>query len=198
MDINIGIFGDSITWGANDAERGGWAERLKTHYFNTNDEVMVYNCGIPGDTTARLLKRFQAEARARKVDVIIFAIGINSARYTDTPDHFEITPAMFQNDLEELVKQANEFTQKIFFVGFTRLDEAKTMPIPWRPHLYYTNANIERYDQILREFCEQSGFPYISMQDAADPGLMEDGLHPDSSGHEAMFIKVRDVLAKHV
>jgi lysophospholipase L1-like esterase len=54
----ICVFGDSITWGAYDPERGGWVNRLRNDL--EKKEIESYNLGISGDTTADLLKRFNS------------------------------------------------------------------------------------------------------------------------------------------
>lgn len=41
----ICIFGDSITWGTSDSEKGGWVERLKV-YFGEKYDIDVYNLGV--------------------------------------------------------------------------------------------------------------------------------------------------------
>ena len=63
MEKIINIFGDSIAWGAYD-EMGGWANRLK-QYFSEDKEnyIEVYNLGVSGDNSEKLLKRFFVEKR---------------------------------------------------------------------------------------------------------------------------------------
>lgn len=65
----ICIFGDSITWGASDSEKGGWVERLKI-YFGEKYDINVYNLGISGDATEDLLVRIEKELRSRKSNIL--------------------------------------------------------------------------------------------------------------------------------
>ncbi len=47
--MHICIFGDSITWGACDYEKGGWVERLKIYFLEHTDNIEVYNLGVSDD-----------------------------------------------------------------------------------------------------------------------------------------------------
>ena len=47
--MTICVFGDSITWGASDYEKGGWVERLKTYLMKNKNDVDVYNLGVSGE-----------------------------------------------------------------------------------------------------------------------------------------------------
>jgi lysophospholipase L1-like esterase len=87
MEKTICLFGDSITWGAWDPERGGWGARLRSYFETNNIEVNVYNCGVSGNNTDDLLQRFKVEATARKPNIIIFAIGINDSQYVNSKDN---------------------------------------------------------------------------------------------------------------
>ncbi|MBU6500990.1 MAG: hypothetical protein KGJ89_02590 [Patescibacteria group bacterium] len=109
--MNICIFGDSITWGASDTEKGGWVERLKT-YFGNKYEAIIYNLGIPGDTTIDLLKRVESECKSRKPDLIIFSIGINDLWRDDR------TPIKkFAENIARLHRIAKKIHQKRDFYG---------------------------------------------------------------------------------
>lgn len=61
LERNICVFGDSIVWGAWDKEKAGQVNRLAIYYQNSNDENIVYNLGIPSETTTDLLKRIKNE-----------------------------------------------------------------------------------------------------------------------------------------
>jgi len=193
MEKTVCIFGDSIAWGAWDPERGGWAFRLRS-YFETNDfEIELYNCGVSGDNTNKLLKRFDTEAAARKPDIIIFAIGINDSQYIHSKENPRISIEEFQSNLQELINHAKKFAKQIIFAGLTKVDESKTMPIPWDSAKYYDNENIKNYNEKIKEICNKNNLKFIEMLDLLDNNQdLEDGLHPNSQGHEKMFLKIRD------
>lgn len=192
--MNICIFGDSITWGANDSERGGWAERLKQHFIEQGGEHEVYNLGMTGETAATLLKHFDAEAAVREPDVLIFAIGINDAQYINEPSNRVTSVDDFLHHLDLLNAKAQRHTPYIMFLGMTHVDEAKTLPISWAPDRNYTNERIAEYDEALKKWCDEVKVKYVSMADVVTKEQVEDGVHPNAAGHEAMCTRVREAL----
>lgn len=195
MEKVINIFGSSITWGAFD-ERGGWADRLKNYLMlkGREDFSEVYNLGISGDSTDGLMRRFAIENEVRKPDMIIIDIGTNDSSYLNSKSENYVPLERFENNLIELIRQAQKITQEIVFVGLTAVEEAKTTPVPWATDISYTNENIAIYDAKIKEICEKNNLLFIEMQDLLRNEDLEDGLHPNSKGHEKMFLRVKDFL----
>jgi lysophospholipase L1-like esterase len=188
------IFGDSIAFGYNDTEKGGWVQRLR-NFFETNDyDISLYNCSVSGDTTEDVLKRFKVESQARDAEMIIFAIGINDSRYINSKDNPAVPADQFQKNLQELINQAKKFTKKIIFLGLTNIVESKVMPIPWQPDEYYDQENVKIYNQHLKTICEKNNLPFLDMLDLLDDLELDDGLHPEPSGHEKIYLKVKDYI----
>lgn len=199
MEKNICIFGDSIAWGAFDTEKGGWVNRLKIFLEKKFKSVAVYNLGISGDITDDVLERFESESRAREANILVFAIGINDSRYIKSKDNPRISSEKFKNSLKDLIAKSRAFTDKIVFIGFTDIDESKTMPIPWRPNTYYDKENVSLYDQALKSVCKEEKAFYIGMTGALDIiNDLTDGLHPNSKGHEKMFLQIKDFLVEKI
>ncbi len=188
--MNICIFGDSITWGACDNEQSGWVARLRSSLANSHDETRVYNLGISGEVASELLARFEHEAKAREVDVIVFAIGINDAQFIHSTNSLRTDPGDFAMTVKHLYLAAKKLTNKIWFIGLTRVDETKTSPTPWNTNKSFLNRNIETLDSILQSFCTENNVSYLKMSDAVDKKDLADGLHPNAAGHEKMFKKV--------
>ena len=191
----ICIWGDSITWGAFDKEKQGWVNRLR-HYLENNlkDYFEVYNLGISGDNSAKLIKRFEVECAARDPDIIIFAIGINDSQYINDKNNARVILQDYEENLQTLINLAKKFSSKIAFIGLTRVVETKVMPIPWGPDKFYDNEKIKSYDNKLKEVASKNNLPYIHMFDLLEDDELGDGLHPDSTGHEKMFQKIRPFL----
>ncbi len=199
METTILIFGDSITLGAFDYECGGWTIRLKKYFKNHE----IYNLGVSGDTTNDLLKRFKLEVKTRKPRsnrplVIIFAIGVNDSYYINSENNPGTTLKKFEKNLVELLNQAKNFTEKIIFVGPTKADESKTLPIPWAKNIYYTNENIIKYDSVIEKFCRENKVHFINTLDLLNKDKdLEDGLHPNSKGHQKIFKRVKEFLVSN-
>ncbi|MCK4745124.1 hypothetical protein KAS41_03605 [Candidatus Parcubacteria bacterium] len=197
MSKRICVFGDSISQGYNDYRGGGWINRLKKYFDLSNYDISVFNLGVSGDNTFDLLKRFNIEAKARNPELIIFAIGINDSQYINSKNNPSVLLSDFNKNLLKLKNLSKKFTNKIIFIGLTKVDELKVMPIPWSITKYYDNKNIKKYDLIIKNFCEKNNLPFIEMFDLLKNEDLEDGLHPNSEGHKKMFIRVRDFLIKN-
>ncbi|MDP2641526.1 MAG: GDSL-type esterase/lipase family protein [Candidatus Yanofskybacteria bacterium] len=189
--MNILIFGDSIAWGAYDPEQGGWATRLRNYFEAQDKDIDVYNLGVSGNTIADLLSRIEVEAKAREPNLIIFAIGINDAQFIHSTNGLRVSLDEFQQNLAKLLSLANNFTEKIVFVGLTAVDESKTTPCPWKPDKSYFNENIKRLDNAIEKFCESNKLKFISMDSVVGNDDLIDGLHPNTKGHAKIFNRMR-------
>ena len=190
---SICIFGDSTTWGAFDIEKGGWVQRLRTFIELSMEELTeIYNCGVSGDNTENLLMRFNNEAKSRKADKIIFAIGINDSSYIDSKNHLMVPIKKFRENLELLIKQARGFTNDITFVGLTPVDDSKTKP--WIENIFYNNENILKYNAIIESVAKENKLEFISVYNLLTKDDLYDGLHPNSSGHQKIFETIKNKL----
>ena len=196
MEQAICIFGDSITWGAVDPENGGWVAQLR-RYFETNDDydIAVYNQGVSGDNTDDLLARFKVECTAREPQIIIFAIGINDSQYIKTKDNPRVSLEKFQNNLVELINQAKNFSDKIAFIGLTKVEDEKLMPIPWSTEeKFYDNDNVAKYNAVIEKVSSENNLPFLNLLDLLELSDLDDGLHPNFNGHKKMFLKIKEFL----
>lgn len=194
MEKNICIFGASTTWGAWDHEHGGWVNRLRLFIDSQGTDVFVYNLGVSGDNTFDLLDRFDIEAEARQPNLLIFSIGDNDT-ITHGNGEFYVQLSQYEQNIRELIKKSKTFTDIIIFVGVKKvLDESKTTPVSWDDDVHYINKNIEIYNSKLRTVCEGEEVLFLEILDLMAPGDIEDGLHPNSQGHEKIFQVVRDFL----
>lgn len=198
MEKIINIFGDSIVWGGGDYEMGGWANRLK-NYLNSKaeDYFEVYNLGVDGDNSDQLLKRFSSENIARNPNTIIIAIGMNDSSYINSKDNPYVSLEKFENNLLELIKQAKKITEEIIFIGLTKVNETKLRPVPWDINRYFDEENVALYNAKIKEICEKNGLLFIEMLDLLTDDDLEEGLHPNSKGHEKMFLRIKDFLIEN-
>jgi lysophospholipase L1-like esterase len=183
----ICIFGASITWGAFDKKCGGWADRLKTYFWQKKDwDTDVYNYGISGDKLSDVLKRFDFEASIRPPRTVILFVGINDSPHAKNPKGTPITE--FKEDYNKLLEKAKKFTEKIIIVGLTNVDEEIE-------EKGYKNEEIKKYDRAVREIAEERKLSFVDcfgILTKAD--LSVDGLHPDADGHKKIFEKVKEAL----
>lgn len=203
--MTIICFGDSITYGNWDP-KGGWVGRLREYLdskslaaYKGEDlystyYTLTYNLGIPGDTSSGLLERFETELIPRfnpdEEIIILIAIGINDSRFYKSANEYETELGVFQQNIWDLWEIAKKYTSDVAFVGLTPVDEERTDPLFWETDAIYKNEYIEKYDSVIKEFCESRQTPFIdifnNLKDMDIKSLMEDGIHPNQKGYEVM------------
>ncbi len=105
---SICVFGDSTAWGAWDLEKGGWVNRLWFYVAKRTGKeyVEIYNQSISGGTTNTILARFEAEAKIRNADALIFQTGGNDASYEHTAGNYAVSTEKFKKNFEEIILKA--------------------------------------------------------------------------------------------
>ena len=191
---NVCVFGDSIVWGAFDKEHLGWCNRILKFLMRVyGDECIVYNLGIPADTTSGLLKRIDNECKYRNPDTIIISIGINDAIYLNKEKRIQTQENEFSNNINELINRCRNYTDNILFLGLTRVDEDYTNPVSWDDNQSYLNKNIKMYDEIIKNVCLENNVEYLSVYNLLeDEDFNIDGIHPNERGHEEIFDEIKN------
>lgn len=198
-DICITIFGDSITYGAWDKEKGGWANRLRLMLENNTDNFYhIFNLGIPGETSSGLNAQFNYEYGYRFHpgfnNILIFAIGINDS-LVGFGNH-NVPPETFKANIVSLIEKGKKYTNNIAFVGLTRVDGDI---IPQEPHPLmstFINTDIDIYDKALEDICKSHSVEYIPVHSIVNTTELSDGLHPDSIGHQKLADKIYETIVK--
>ncbi|WKZ26558.1 MAG: GDSL-type esterase/lipase family protein [Candidatus Paceibacterota bacterium] len=194
---SICIFGDSTAWGAWDMKKGGWANRLWLYAGKKTDgECEIYNLSISGGTTETILERFESEAKIREADALIFQSGGNDSYLKGKNGPNQIPVDQFRKNLQEIIRKAKNITPNIIFIGFKNVDETKTMPVSWKD-IYYVNAEIKKYDEIMKDVCKENNIPYLDIFGLLKNEDFEDGLHPNTLGHKKIFEKVKNFLEEN-
>ena len=210
--MDICVFGASNAYGAFDREESGWVGRLRKYAEGTvaqiTDTALVYNCGVSGDTTKDLLKRFEVEYTARIKDLnrrgqkcaIIFEIGKNDCA-VDKRKEVGVPLKTFGSNLKKLMKLARRFTSKIVFMTITPVDERYSAPWIGDRNLSYKNENVKRYNPVLRTLCSGLGVPladtFWAFSELDCKPLLEDGVHLNSRGHQKLFEIIKPILIKN-
>jgi lysophospholipase L1-like esterase len=191
------VFGDSFAVGACDYKKGGWADRLKKHFLKTNDEIVVYNLGIHGDTTKELLGRFN-EIKTRNPDIIIFQVGINDSSARNNGKDLRTTLEQFEKNITKLINLSKKLKVKqIIFLGIGRVIDSLVQPYLYSPNkTYFSNARIEKYDSLLQKLCNKNKVTYLGTATLLDKKeLMDDGLHPGPKYHKRIYRAIKSILS---
>jgi lysophospholipase L1-like esterase len=199
--MRVLVFGDSIVYGR-DAVSCGWAQRLLGDDIEQMLEAgagqgAVFNLGVYGNTTKDVIKRFEAETKARKgtdPDIaFVFSVGLNDAKVVD--DKPVSTPERFATDLQALVKLARKYSDKMLFVGLTPVEiESPYVRGSW------TVARICEFEDVLRTFAKKEAIPLVALLEEfgallEEEELLTDGFHPNDDGHLFIYDQVKPVLA---
>ena len=178
-------------------EKGGWVNRLWLYFAEkTDDHCEVHNLSISGGTTETILERFEQEAKSRKADGLIFQSGGNDSYLIGKVGQNKILLDKFRKNLEEIIKRAKSVAPNIIFIGFKNVDETKTMPVSWKD-IYYINAEIKKYNEVMKTVCQENNIPYLDIFGLLNNEDLDDGVHPNSIGHQKIFVKVKDFLEKN-
>ena len=194
---NILIFGDSITRGAFDLEKHGWASRLSMFCWKNNfQKTGVYYRGpdidifaIDGDRTVEVVKKFdfQIENYQWSVDKIVFAIGTNDAGFEKGEKRNNKKD--FEKNLEILVQKGVEKVgvENVYFLGLTDID-SEIIKEDWEEN------RLKEFDKIIQKVVEENDCQFIPMQGLLKKEDLADGLHPNAQGHEKIFQRVKEYL----
>lgn len=198
--INILVFGDSITYGAWDKEKGGWVNRLRLAYENSNDNYTIFNLGISGEVTEETKNRFDFECHTRyKKDaknIIVFAIGINDSQDNCKKDRTPIET--FKKNIIDLINNAKRYTDNILFIGLTQVDETKVVPIPWNTDICYYNKKIKLYDETIHNVCLSHKVNYLHVFNLLSLSELSDGLHPNKIGHQKLCDAIKTKIDQFI
>ena len=200
-DINILVFGDSITYGAWDKEKDGWVNRLRLTLENDNSNnyyYIVYNLGISGDITEGVKNRFDNECKIRFDEndntIIIFSIGMNDTQVIKDKDRVSLE--IFRNNIITLINSAKKYTDNILFIGLSKVDESRVIPLPWNKDKCYLNDKIINFDKELKNICLENSVEYLYIYDLLELEDLSDGLHPNNVGHQKICDKVKTKIRK--
>ena len=195
-DINILVFGDSITYGAWDKEKSGWVNRLRLALENDNSNncYTIFNLGISGDVTEGIKNRFDNECKIRfnKNDntIIIFSIGINDSQ--NIKDEDRVLLGTFRNNVISLINSAKKYTNNILFIGLTKVDESEIEFYPWNKDKCYSDSKIILFDFVLKEICLENNVDYIDAYDLLESKDLFDGLHLNGNGQHKVCNKIKE------
>jgi lysophospholipase L1-like esterase len=166
----------------------------KTIESKFGDYYWVYNLGIPGETSADVLSRFEPERLARKPNVVIIAFGTNDSARPQAGGASRVAIDQFKDNISRMVNAGLRVGARVFVVGAGVVDEALTSPFDG--HSFFSQAELDKYSDELENFAKSADAVFIPIRDILDKSDLIDGLHPNNSGHEKIFERVRRVLTE--
>lgn len=198
------LFGDSIGFGVGDFENGGWATQLRL-FIDKNKKSKdnnLINLSISGDTSRGLLNRMEREARLRIRDKsssefrFLIAIGTNDSQINKGDLDNDIFIEEFEENILKLIDIASDLSREVVLIGLVPVYEKLTTP--FKENKFYLIDRIEKYNQVLANVASKKNLMFIDMfsdwKQKDLQSLFDDGLHPNSQGHQIMFEKIKTIL----
>lgn len=200
---HIICFGDSITRGENDNEKGGWTDRLKAYCMelflkNKKDEICVFNMGIGGETTEGLIKRFVNEFDTRLLkdgnNIVTLAYGANDIASLNGKNAVSIEK--FRDNLNLCIDHALKHNATVYLINILPVieDDNNTKKRSLK--------DILRYNDALLLIAQKQNINLIDVHSKFDITkenlLTYDGVHPNAEGHEKIFNIIKEsILPNH-
>ncbi len=195
--MDIGVWGDSITYGSCDEEALGWVGRLRRTRSAELDHEATYERGVCGDTSAGLLARFEEEfdSLIYGLDIVVFAIGLNDSARKGVEGEYIVPLEEFTKNMEQVIAQAKVKASKVYVIGTTNVDESRTAPLPGSSSgKVFLNENAKKYNQALREASKSLAVPFIEVFGILKNTDLADGLHPNGQGYEKLFSVISESI----
>ncbi len=202
--MHILVFGDSITQGFYDHEKGGWVNRLfidvSASLASYQDFIGVFNLGIDSETTTGLLARIESEIIARKADemVIILDTGGNDTFVNKETGENVVPFETFSENYSELITIAKKYGQ-VFCLSFKDFNPEQAKELPWYKDYDFTDNNHNRYEQEIERLSRVHDAKYVDLTGLFEADFAKyshDGDHPSPAGHELIYKRVKEALEK--
>lgn len=195
------FFGDSTVLGVG-SNSSGWPD-LGGHYLKSRfyqeclGDFILYNLGVDGDNSEKLLRRLEKELVARLRDgyrlTVFIAIGLNDSQYDSAENKLRVSPRQLGINLGEMLSICRKYSAEAVFVTPVPVDESRTNPIPHHPERSYRNSLLLNYVEEIEKFGKYNNAQILnfyrtltSKADYASPHNSYDGLHPSDMGYHIL------------
>lgn len=184
--LHISFFGDDLFAGVGDSNGLGLATRLQMDIMKKEPEATCYNLGIKGETTDKLIERFEQEMLPRLVpgadNRVVFCIGHNDCLVHDNKQAVSVKETI--ENAKSLILAAKGKV-RLFFIG---------PPSVYDPQI---DARVKKWNQWLAELCKQTRIPYISLYNATSKDAQYKRsltgvyrISPDDQGYEKLISQI--------
>lgn len=190
----ICIFGDSIARGNSDYIYGGWGQLLSNYTERNFEDLSIYNLSVDGETSREILNRFQQEASHREPYAVIFAYGTNDSAILSSSKENQVSQSQFVENTKALIELAQTLNLQVVFLGLLSVNEEITNPIPWDEERNYHNQELQTYNRLLKNICEECECVFIDVIHEIESRSLPDGLHPDTQAHQKLFEIIKTTL----
>ncbi len=191
------IFGDSIAFGRGVKKTDSWAYKI-SRFFDavSNEESLIFNLGIPSETSAGLGMRIEEEIKVRirpknkeDYNLVIIATGINDAKVILGKPR--VSKKDFIRNITDAIDVAEKYSDKTVLVGPIKVRSRRTGQ--------FKNKSIKEYNRLLKTICHNRKTKFIDLFGSwplsSDDYYRDDGIHPSKVGHNYIAKVITNELA---
>jgi len=180
---NIFFFGDSITYGQVISAEKTWVHKLGK-YINDNfqDQYIIQNSSVLGNTTRDALNRLYQDVLFRTPNTVYVQFGMNDCNIWETENGLcRVMPKTYEANLEEIILRLQSYNCKVI-LGTNHYASKNSD---------YDIRNKE-YNNIIRNVVNNYNIPLIDHGLEAEQVnyldlILPDGIHLSEQGHELYF-----------
>ncbi|NDG71349.1 MAG: hypothetical protein EBY32_08610 [Proteobacteria bacterium] len=213
----IVLFGASST-----ALRPGtktYSEILEQTFQEKNIPIEVINAGVPGNTTALALQRFQKDVLDHNPSLVVIQFGINDSAvdvWKDPPiEKPRVELPAYLTNMESMIDRIRDQNGEVILMSPQRLSwSKKTRELYGKPPYVSDdkegfNVILDTYVAGLRELAVRKNVRFIDINvayskhpsDSGEPYselLNQDGMHPNDKGHKLVFDLLIEELSRPI
>lgn len=190
--MKIVCMGDSLTYGYNVPGQYGWVAILAA---KTGWDIV--NCGVCGETTGDMRRRFAQDVLTAKPDVVILMGGANDIL-------LDVPAQVTKNNLLAMIDSARTAHIRVA-LGTTVLTTAESCAFGWQQpgDVERHNSNIRELRQWILEKAGEYKLPCLDFYEAlrqacttASGPMYDDGAHPSIAGYAVLAREALAVLTR--
>lgn len=192
-DVRVVFVGDSFVAGIGDPEGRGWVGRVVAAAQAAGTELIAYNLGVGGDTSADVVRRWRSEVLPRLAAAddgrIVFSFGANDA--TLERGRPRVDAGATAANLEHLLERAHGLGLGTFLVG----------PAPVGDE--HQHERILELSSRLATVAAAGDVPHVEVAGAMAQSAVwraeveaGDGAHPAARGYELLATLIGEPLLR--
>ncbi len=171
---SIVVLGDSISAGHGIDVSQGWVALMQKKLNETQQDFILHNASISGDTSSGGLARVDTLLTQYKPNVLILELGANDGLRG-------LSPSLMKSNLAEIIRRAQKANAKVLLLG---------MKIPPNYGKRYIEMFYNVYPQLAKEM-NIASIPFLLEDVALTSDMMQpDGLHPNAKAQPIITEKI--------
>ena len=206
--MRVCFFGDSICFGQYLSPHKGWVTRIGLLLDEIDEEIILMNPSISGNTTRMALERINHDALDHKPEVMLIQFGLNDSNYWASDKGLpRVSRKSFSGNISEMIDRS-------FYNGAKKVLLNNNHPITkkfqHKSAISFDESSRE-YNEIIRDVArnyenkvEFTDFEKIfdnkteKEEEALSKYLLEDGIHLSRRGHDLYYESISSKIVKAV